>query len=464
MFEIRVVNNASVPLSLKFEKSDYISNQMILNNLIATLVKYDNSGNLVPFLSQGWTIENNGLLWKFIIKPNYRDQAEVLISSQRFAEDLLETFKFLRNRNESFWGESLVGWQDYKSFKEDHVSGLSWDDESILFNFESQPDQFLNFLRMPYFGYWGSNRMSDEQSFVSSGPYKLHSANPSLIILELRDCYQKEKNQLNFVMFSQGEVSDCDFREKQFMAISKSMDAMAYPSDLKKIAMPPDGLSVVVLNRTSIEKFLDAHSYKIFVNDLRNDLLKVRKSDEDFRTTSFYGLNIEDVGHHSEVDLSKFKPKRPLKILVSSTWEKEIVNSAESLVISILERNSWAFKIYSLEDMDKHQMEFSDFDIRFVSVIAGQKFNSAVVEMMFCSKLGVNFPDPGGRVEKILSEVDWSDENKETALNELLFEEGSLIPYLRFGLVWTFAEKVNFEKDPGPAPYLALHLLRVKDS
>ena len=72
MFEIRVVNNASVPLSLKFEKSDYISNQMILNNLIATLVKYDNSGNLVPFLSQGWTIENNGLLWKFIIIKVFR--------------------------------------------------------------------------------------------------------------------------------------------------------------------------------------------------------------------------------------------------------------------------------------------------------------------------------------------------------------------------------------------------------
>ncbi|MEK7691090.1 MAG: hypothetical protein AAB425_08730, partial [Bdellovibrionota bacterium] len=85
---------------------------------------------------------------------------------------------------------------------------------------------------------------------------------------------------------------------------------------------------------------------------------------------------------------------------------------------------------------------------RLARVDAGGDYINWAVRMMFCSKLGISFPDPNGSVCRLTDEFE-NDKNADTAayqmrLQEVLDREAYVIPVFHASLTWLVTEDLDF--------------------
>ena len=78
----------------------------------------------------------------------------------------------------------------------------------------------------------------------------------------------------------------------------------------------------------------------------------------------------------------------------------------------------------------KDKISRDKYDIRITSVYAGPTFDAWVSEMMFCSNLGISFPDPSGNVCRILKDEEATKDRKKLVelVSAAVTSDQSLIP------------------------------------
>ena len=68
------------------------------------------------------------------------------------------------------------------------------------------------------------------------------------------------------------------------------------------------------------------------------------------------------------------------------------------------------------------------------------------MRMMFCSKLGVNFPDPSGKICRLVEEYEESGglqpANFSDQFERFIAEDAAVIPLYRSGLTWLINDQV----------------------
>ena len=100
-FKFAVSKPDDSAFSLKKEDSDFTSNQIVLNAVIGTLVKYGHSGEIEPYLSESWSASSDKKVWIFKFKVGLL--AENGIESLKGIDNL-----FINNFNQILYEDAVI--------------------------------------------------------------------------------------------------------------------------------------------------------------------------------------------------------------------------------------------------------------------------------------------------------------------------------------------------------------------
>ena len=69
---------------------------------------------------------------------------------------------------------------------------------------------------------------------------------------------------------------------------------------------------------------------------------------------------------------------------------------------------------------------------------------------MFCSKLGISFPDPSGKICELVENYNYGDDIAEyiRKFNQILFDDAVVIPIKHFGMKWFISERIDLASFP----------------
>lgn len=455
-------------LSLSPKTSDQVDNQVVLNALIATLVKYSQTGKIEPYLAQSWDVSEDGLEWTFNIKSGFSCEAGESISAELFVASLKRSFKGNIGKSDKTEFNKLEGWSKFIGGSED-LSGLSFNGSKLFFKFVSKPKDILNFLRMPYFGLWCNSETVktdfDIAGFRSSGAYRLKQViNSHLFQLEIRadqPSYSSEAPQQVQV----GTITPNDIIPELDPVIYKLIhDGIDMKMDqYHSMSSPPAIFQGIVLHPNTTF-FGKVQNRRVFASRLSKFLIEQK----DIKVSPGMYLDSQKVLPRANQDTFEKAP-RPLRIAFQY---KSPFNES-----NIFWRNMFSkvlhdvpFEIVYPDPADpmwvKNMLNNPDFDIRTAHVYAGTTYNLSTIKMMFCSDMGISFPDTNKNMCKLVEEYEKQgidvDENFKKTFEINLEEDATLFPIYHANDQWLISKLILMESMPTSIIYPLFENIRFK--
>ncbi len=141
------------------------------------LVRYSTDRKIVPYLAESWNLDPDGVTWHFYIKKDAKFYDGTPITT----DDIQFTFERLINSNlhspYSNMLNMLIGFEDFRSGKVDHLAGLRIvDDHAFDFILKRPCNFFLSLLTNGFCSILKRNDLYYEKKFsrdmiISSGPF-----------------------------------------------------------------------------------------------------------------------------------------------------------------------------------------------------------------------------------------------------------------------------------------------------
>lgn len=111
-------------------------------------------------------------------------------------------------------------------------------------------------------------------------------------------------------------------------------------------------------------------------------------------------------------------------------------------------------------------MSNKQYDARIGSVNAGGAFNNIPIKMMFCTELGVRYPDPSGRICKLVNEYEAQsklvDEEYVRRFNHIFFEDSAVVPIYFGSVSWLVGKDIDLDQLPSTVNYFQFEKIRFK--
>lgn len=457
-------------LSLSPKTSDQVDNQVVLNALVATLVKYGQTGKIEPYLASSWDVSDNGLVWSFKIKSGFSCENGDPITAERFASALKNSFKGNVKKSDKTEFNKLEGWSEFVGGASE-LTGLTSNADMLILRFKSQPKDILNFFRMPYFGLWCNNETVaadfDIAKFQSSGAYKLKQiTNSHMFLLEIRkDQPTYSPDSPEFVQV--GTITSNEVLPDQDPVIYKLIHD---GNDMKlnnyqSMSSPPAIFQGVVLHPNA--KFFSLEgNRKAFSAKLHHYLKKQKK------ITVSPGMYLDSKTKFVKDDSSiQFvsKPVKPLRIAFqyrspfheSNLFWKEMF---EEIFVGI------PFEIIYPDPSDaqwvRNMINNPDYDIRTAHVYAGTTYSLSTIKMMFCSDMGISFPDVNKKMCSLVDKFEKAnkeiDDSFKAEFEEILNADATLFPVFHANDQWLISPAVSMESMPTSIIYPLFENIRFK--
>ena len=246
---------------------------------MGTLVKYDLDGHFFPYLARGWSFSEDHKKWSFPLKPNLRFDNGDPITAEGFVSRLQERLLwYYQKKGSALAFERLEGFNDFAQGKSHSISGLFAEKDTVHFRFTSAPDDFLEFVNMPYFGYWHKNNdeLAQKGQFISSAAYSLKELQGATAILRKRKDWPLENTQApEEIVFSKTGLLDGKLpSERAIVQVGYSIPSSFKGLDHYRIATStPSILSAIVLSPYKAP-FKDVKLRRAFASQLRSFLEK----------------------------------------------------------------------------------------------------------------------------------------------------------------------------------------------
>jgi ABC-type oligopeptide transport system substrate-binding subunit len=106
-----------------------------------------------------------------------------------------------------------------------------------------------------------------------------------------------------------------------------------------------------------------------------------------------------------------------------------------------------------------------DYDLRLISSSIGGGISTWILDMMFCSNLGVCFPDSDGRICNLIKEQKSrpkSEAEFARDFNSILADEATVIPLHHSGSLWIFGEAISSREVSPVSPVPGIEQLSIK--
>lgn len=463
IFKIAVNEPEKARFALDKGGADFSHNQIILNSIVGTLVKYGLSGRLEPYLAKSWTVSKDKKIWQFEIRPHLKCEDGTLITAELFKNILLENLREYAKKGSVISFDHLLGWNDFVAGKKE-LEGLTVKNEILEFKFDENPDDLIELLRMPYFGLW---KQSGDQ-LISSGPYILTKNNGTSVSLSLRKDWFTVSEQ----SFKEVEISFTGLDEKDHAVMKNAIIRMPFfveanekPRDGYWVTSPPTRLESFVLSPTNAQFFNQLENRQAFkkrVSSLFPNLVKSKFFYPAARTENLPQSNAEYTALKKEVSLT-FALER-------NTYSQNEIENLKKIITYALEGSGARFEIIQRDAQDKDWFTKTDsnhyFDARIASVDIGAYPIYTAIKMMFCTKLGINFPDHSGKICSLVTRgiqlAAPIDQSFIDQFNTILDEEALVIPIIHHSDKWLVSSELDPTSLPATTSYPQFELIRLR--
>jgi hypothetical protein len=445
-------------ISLSPVTSDQVDNQSILNALISTLVKYGSSGKIEPYLASDWQVSEGDRKWTFNLRSGFTCESGEELTAESFHKSLLENFRRNLQKSDKTEFSHLKGWADFTGNRTNSPSGLSFEGNRIIFDFDLAVPDLLNYLRMPYFGFWCKENFSEgefqsQNKFVSSGPYKIVKAladyRLQLSMRQDQPSYSAEAPQ--FIEIGYGSIDEVKADDKSKIAKIIYEDSPPEVETFTAIDGPPLILQGLALN-TRLNFFKNKKNRMVFakrLNEFKNQNLEHRFSKGFFLTSEIIASAFEGVPSEYETTDSEIRlavQYDPSTLATKQLWE--------NLFAYVLKGQK--YKVFYPQKGDsswvKNILNSDEYELRTTSVYPGAHYVVSVINMMFCTKLGISYPDPSGRMCELVSEYTAkekpADKKFEQEFNKILVEDSAVFPLFHARDRWLISSDIDLDTMP----------------
>lgn len=457
--------------------SDTLLNQNFDEHLVGTVIKYAANGSYEPFLASSWKTKDSGLLWEFHIRQGLTCSDGSPITAPLYADNLHRLFKLYLKMNKTLpVFEHMKGFREFKNGTANRVSGLSTSNETLTFHFDTYPDGLLEFLSMPFYGFYcdanfdSNGDWKDPRSIISSGSHTLQSVSADEVVLAKRPgWFSHLPNSADTVRVLMLSFDDAKKREPKHLLIQRRIEGpQEIPNGFRKFLGTPTDLVAAILSPYRNGPLQSPKTRQTLKNQIRQMQPTVELESEISRpTVSFYPSKApDDSAVQSPDSTHTLKNGTPLLAIVSNvlnrpqrTYIESILNQAtHRLGLKIHFENEDRTKPGWKERLD----DLKDMDIRVVRVDIGGSYEPWVVRMMFCSRLGVSFPDPSGRICKLAGNL--SDRSFETSksFEKFVAEDATVIPLFHSSFSWIASKDINMDRFSPTANLIRFDLIELE--
>lgn len=446
--------------SLNPADSDIVRNAVVMEQLVGTLLKerFANTGRTEPYLAESWSSDDLQLNWQFHFRQGLRCQDGTPINAYTFEKSLKKRLKLLSSEHDLPAFNRLLGWEKFRNGSTSSLDGLKAESINVLsMHFTSRPEGLTEYLAMVNFGFYSdsdyeNDHWKDNQFINSSGAYQVLEFNGNKLTLTKRIDWPLNTNPRSpklikyFFTDSQSAIKNLD--EVSIFPLRRAPDDFSIPPNLKVVKGSPIFLTALVLSPDR-NAFANPEVRRNFSKKISELKLKVPYSSEyAFLTESFYPSNQKSFRHqpqeqkyNGEIKIG-FDPKLNAKdikysIELATEAAKEL---GFNVALSPFDHNdpSWVSRRIS----NKY------YDIRIASVDIGAAPENWLIQMMFCSKIGVGFPDPSDQIcqfsKKIeSSEIKLSTDDYTKKFENFVYQDAAVIPMLHSGYIWLFGSAIN---------------------
>lgn len=455
--------------------SDFGPHETILSNLVGTLVKLSDAGQFVPYLAESFQNSSDGLTWRFKIRGGLVCEDGTKITAESFAQRITFSLKQYSKTSKVIDFELIDGWDDFVSGQAPALSGISFSDDELIFKLTAKPENFIGHLRLPYFGFWcesnfdSSGNFKDEQKIVSSAGYKLIHSERNLAVIEARKEWfswtSETPNSISFRYVKNSEIKDSG---NPTIVEILGRDKLTNLPSYQEIKSPPSLMWSMIVSPDKIGPLQISQNRQAF----RHRISELKQNSTLFNSTFFYpsaqsALNLTAKIPQYTSEMNGYVLKFAF---ANRNYTVEEMSEIKRLVTESLKGSGSTVEFYiddPLENNWRHRLlSNKEFDIRMNGVDQGGYPKNRTIKMMFCSNLGVCFPDPSGRICKLVAQQDQiggpipPDYIKE--FNQAVYEDSVVIPLTHFGSHWLASPHIDLKTLPPSSGIFHFEGIRLK--
>jgi MarR-like DNA-binding transcriptional regulator SgrR of sgrS sRNA len=429
------------------------------------LVKYGVSGKIEPYLSKSWTVSHDKKNWQFTIRDNLKCEDGTIITANVIKDNLLQNLKEYSHRKSSvIMFDHLLGWDDFIHNKSETILGLSAHDNIVELNFNENPDDLLELLRMPYFGLW----LEKDHKIISSGPYTLKENSGNTVTLSLRKDWftiadeSIKEVEIGFVGF---DVIEKELEPKSIVRMPTFVKAKEEQKDGYWITSPPTVIEAFVLSPNKHNFFDKLENRKIFKS-------RITKLYPSLVTSDFFYLSAKTQGlTESNLEYKKETSHEKLTFSIERmAYSAEELETLKKIITIALEGSGIGFEIIPRDSQDKEwfakSLSNNHFDGRIAVVDIGGYPIYTAIKMMFCTKMGINFPDPTNEICRIVNEGIISakeiDQTFVDKFNTIIHNDSIVIPIRHHSGKWLVSNDFDPKSLPTTTLYPQFELIRLR--
>ncbi len=467
------------PFSTSIYKSDYFRNNALMVNLIGSLVKTDNAGKYNLYLAKKLQTTLDKKTWIFTLRDNLSCENGEKITAASYAKNLTQSLKRYSRMGQLLEFKKLSGANELDKWDTTQIPGITYEANNLILKFDQRPEQLFERLADRYFGYICSGNFEednytwkDESKIISSGPYRIHEVTSEW---DFTLIYRKK-----------GSVPrETEFKKVRYKIVSDPNDihSSTFVAQLNEIIPKKKNVNLVGgvptftvnLSLPIWEKsiFQNIKSRKYFFFELYNIKQKTRYNDTStVSANSFFPLDQRDYFSeyykNNKVRPWMFEQKRTAVVSLSTglpqDYQKLIIDNLKT----IGQKMNFEIELY---DPRKHQAKTPEnikpFDIRITSVDMDAIPYFSLLDMIFCSELGVRYSDNGGRVCKFINQhINTHNGPLDTAqreqLHKLILDNGLVMPLAHRSLTYMYSDNIDLSTVSASGLHPVPNLLKKK--
>ena len=449
--------------SLSPYDSDALGNLTVMEHVVGTLVKYGGGARYEPFLAERWSVSSDAREWDFFLRNSIADDKGTPITAPNYVRGLATVlFRLSKSDPALPVFEHLVNWSKFlKTGAVEDLGVRATSDGQVRFAFSKKPDGFLEYLAMPYYGFYdladfaADGSWKNPQTITASGAFRVMAISQNEVTLEKRKgWFSLVEGGPDRVLIRNTDFETAKKDSGHSIIFRKLSDEEGYPKRFRLVSATPTILNGLVLSPYIQRLFHDPENRKLFY-------VRLRETQKSFAFHSPNASFSEYFYPLSKSDLAQVKPSytnfkvydsQPLKVSISSTltpgeqeYSRELIRRVFAgsdikidFVIEDRKKPGW------LDEMRTNRA----FDIRMARVDIGGNIENWGIKMMFCSKLGIGFPDVNGKVCSLVGRYEdilAIDEQYVREFNAAVHDDMTVIPLWHSSLTWLFSEDLGLE-------------------
>ena len=442
-----ILRKSDHPITLDLWEAEYYDSAVVVQPLIGNLVFYSNHGRYEPRLAEKW-IKESSYVWSFFLKKGMTCENGEKITASSFKKSLERSILASSKTGEPPVLKKLKGYSNFRTDKKD-LAGIVVEDNKLSFVFDVPlRDGLVQTLSFAPYGYICEDNLNkdgtwkDKSKFISSGPYRISDIQiGSKYQLSLRPEWEMlaKPNAPRKINIHHEIPTNASPSEN--IIIDSYYQLPNTPEFVSKYKLVPEYLLSVLLGNLEkgyFSKKENRIAFKSLISKNREALLPETFGNQ-IRGDSFYAIGTKSHKKYSKEEIKGTinitPPTYTLVIEGVEPEEKSFKYPAWKVLKKSLEEARISYK-FANNDPSWKNVRSQEYDLRMRGTSVGGAADAWEIDVLFCSIIGSNLPDPELNICRLISEYQndkISDVEFQNSFLKLVDNDSAIVPISHFG-------------------------------